>query len=64
MSKEKPFPNLSLKELRYLVGEKRSRPKIAETVNPKLSELIRRCWDAEAEKRPSYSDIIDTLIVL
>jgi serine/threonine protein kinase len=58
---EKAFP-LSLSTAavmkRVIMGQ---RPTIPQTVDPKVSRLITRCWAPQPERRPTASEAIETL---
>jgi hypothetical protein len=37
------------------------RPTIPENINPKLSELLQRCWKTNSTERPGFSEITGLL---
>jgi len=55
------FRNVTKSELKKILIEENSRPKIPEVFAPDLAKLIRCCWQSDAGKRPSFSQIINNL---
>lgn len=55
--KKRAFEGISMKELPLYVVEKQSRPKISDQIDENLSQLIRACWQEDAEKRPNFKII-------
>jgi len=53
--------NLPIKKLIQLVCEEKARPKIPEEFEKKLANLIRCCWQEEAENRPNFNQIKEIL---
>ena len=59
-SKDPPYKGIKAKEVGIKVkNNKNFRPKIPDEVPQEISELIKCCWDADPEKRPSFLDIIN-----
>ena len=58
---KEPFKNIKLKDLRKIVVEDNSRPKIIENLPFNISNLIRCCWQQEPEKRPNFKEISESL---
>ncbi|CAN8257763.1 unnamed protein product [Cochlearia groenlandica] len=57
------IPYAFLTPLQAAVGvvQKGLRPKIPKKTNPKVKELLERCWHKEAEQRPDFEEIVETL---
>jgi len=59
-----PYDNLT--PLQAALGVRQGlRPEIPSGLNPTLAHLMRRCWDVNPTKRPSFSDItfqLETLL--
>lgn len=53
-----PYQGLEPKEIVYKVSHDNSRPAIPTGLNPYLDELIRKCWDRNPDKRPSFDEIL------
>ena len=59
-SKDPPYKGIKAKEVGIKVkNNKNFRPKIPDEVPQEIAELIKCCWDADPEKRPSFLDIIN-----
>ena len=58
---KEPFRGIKVKELKKIVSEENSRPKIPENLPAFISNLIRCCWQQDPEKRPSFNDICEGL---
>lgn len=58
---KEPFKGLKLRELRKIVVEDNSRPKIPELMPFYIANLIRCCWQLEPEKRPTFIEICECL---
>ena len=59
-SKEPPYKGIKAKEVGIKVkNNKNFRPTIPDEVPQEIAELIKCCWDADPEKRPSFIDIIN-----
>jgi serine/threonine protein kinase len=52
-----PFEGLSLKETTQRVVEEKSRPKVPDNCSTDIAQIIRSCWQEEAEKRPSFKTV-------
>jgi len=61
LAHEQPFPDMPLPELQVLVLEKKARPKLDPEWPPRLSSLLRRCWDQDPNSRPSFNEIAQLL---
>lgn len=40
-----------------------ARPKIPSECPPQLAELIKKCWDSDPAKRPTFQQIIDSHVL-
>ena len=59
-SKEPPYKGIKAKEVGIKVkNNKNFRPTIPDEVPQDIAELIKCCWDADPEKRPTFLDIIN-----
>lgn len=58
---KRPFEQETPEEVFSLLTGNKVRPKISDDTNKQLALLIRRCWQDNAEKRPSLSKIMDSL---
>ena len=59
-SKDPPYKGMKAKEVGIKVkNNKNFRPTIPDNVPQEIVELIKCCWDADPEKRPSFLDIIN-----
>lgn len=56
-----PFEQETQDEVFSLLTVNKVRPKITDETNKQLALLIRRCWQDNAEKRPSLTKIMDSL---
>lgn len=56
-----PFEGLDEKTMKYMLLDQKLRPLIPETVDKALSTLIRRCWQDNANKRPTFARIVQFL---
>ncbi|KAL4501707.1 hypothetical protein ABPG72_018758 [Tetrahymena utriculariae] len=56
-----PFQNVCLKELKEIVLEKESRPKIPTEIPEEIQKLIRCCWYQRAQDRPDFDSICENL---
>lgn len=61
LAQEQPFPDLPLAELQVLVLEKKARPKLDAEWPPRLSSLLRRCWDQDPSARPTIGEVAEQL---
>lgn len=55
---EVPFKNMSTIDAAHAVVTSQLRPPIPADCAPKLAALIKRCWDQDPHKRPSFEDIL------
>ena len=58
---KEPFQGIKLKELKKIVIDENSRPKIPEMMPFYIANLIRCCWQQEPEKRPNFTEISECL---
>ena len=59
-SKDPPYKGIKAKEVGIKVkNNKDFRPTIPDEVPQDIAELIKCCWDADPEKRPTFLDIIN-----
>ena len=58
LTKDTPFRGLTDSQISLLVINNDSRPLIPQNSPPKLSKLIRICWDKDPKRRPSFEMII------
>ena len=59
-SKDPPYKGILAKDVANLVKkDKNFRPKIPEIVPDEISDLMKKCWDYEPQKRPSFNKIIN-----
>lgn len=63
-AEREPFQNQILQTVTKAVLEKNLRPAFNFDIDPKLQNLIVKCWDSQPESRPSFQKIIETLEVL
>jgi Protein tyrosine and serine/threonine kinase len=56
--------DLSLPDLIKCVVEEKSRPKLANNMDLSLAEIIKDCWKENPKERPTYSELLDRLVVL
>ncbi|RWW08774.1 hypothetical protein BHE74_00021974 [Ensete ventricosum] len=56
-----PFPNMTAVQAAFAVVNKGVRPVIPQDCLPVLGEIMTRCWDANPDVRPSFSEIIRML---
>ena len=55
------FQNMKMADLKKVIIEDDSRPKIPEDVPEEIAKIIRCCWQNDAEKRPTFDQILDKL---
>ena len=59
-SKEPPYKGIKAKEVGIKVkNNKNFRPTMPDEVPQEIAELIKCCWDADPDKRPTFLDIIN-----
>lgn len=56
-----PYPDLSFTEMTYAVVRQNRRPKIPRCCPSSLSNVMRRCWDANPDKRPEMDEVVKML---
>uniref|UniRef100_A0A7N0R8W7 non-specific serine/threonine protein kinase n=1 Tax=Kalanchoe fedtschenkoi TaxID=63787 RepID=A0A7N0R8W7_KALFE len=56
-----PFPNMTAVQAAFAVVNKSVRPIIPNDCLPVLSEIMTRCWDANPDVRPSFSEVVRML---
>jgi serine/threonine protein kinase len=56
-----PFANMSAVQAAFAVVNKGVRPAIPQDCLPALGEIMARCWDANPEVRPPFSEIVGML---
>ena len=62
---EPPYKNINRVDVaKKVANQKNYRPKLTDEIPDELKNLIVKCWDYEAEKRPNFETIIDYLIKL
>lgn len=58
MHQEIPFEELKVEEIKEVIVDQASRPKIEYHVPSELGNLIRECWHSSKEKRPNFASIV------
>lgn len=56
-----PFQGMTPVQAAFAVAEKNERPPLPASCQPALAHLIKRCWAAEASKRPDFTEIVAAL---
>lgn len=56
-----PFQNMTAVQAAFAVVNKGARPTVPDDCHPVLRDLIMRCWDANPDVRPSFTDVVKTL---
>ncbi|KAJ8633081.1 hypothetical protein MRB53_026417 [Persea americana] len=59
-----PYPDLSFVEVSSGVVQQSLRPEIPRCCPNSLANIMRKCWDANAEKRPDMSEVVKMLEVI
>lgn len=53
-----PFTNMTAVQAAFAVVNKGARPVIPQDCLPSLTHIMTRCWDANPEVRPSFTEIV------
>jgi len=61
---QEPFPGLSRHRLSQLVSKEGLRPEIPKSVDDRLGEVIKSCWNVESARRPTFPILVTTLEAL
>lgn len=56
-----PFQNMTAVQAAFAVVNKGVRPIIPQDCPPALAEIMSRCWDANPDVRPSFSEVVRML---
>ncbi|KAG6532983.1 hypothetical protein ZIOFF_006843 [Zingiber officinale] len=56
-----PFQNMTAVQAAFAVVNREVRPNIPPDCLPALGEIMRRCWDANPDVRPSFAEIVTML---
>ncbi|KAJ9182154.1 hypothetical protein P3X46_006179 [Hevea brasiliensis] len=56
-----PYPNLSFADVSSAVVRQNLRPEIPRCCPSSLATIMRKCWDANAEKRPEMAEVVRML---
>ncbi|MCL7027926.1 hypothetical protein MKW94_023516 [Papaver nudicaule] len=56
-----PFQNMSAVQAAFAVVNKNVRPNVPNDCLPVLSEIMTRCWDANPEVRPPFTEVVRML---
>ncbi|XP_020534123.1 serine/threonine-protein kinase STY13 isoform X3 [Jatropha curcas] len=56
-----PYPDLSFADVSSAVVRQNLRPEIPRCCPSSLASIMRKCWDANPEKRPEMSDVVRML---
>lgn len=56
-----PFPNMTAVQAAFAVVNKGVRPIIPNDCLPTLSEIMTRCWDANPDVRPPFTEVVRML---
>lgn len=56
-----PFQNMTAVQAAFAVVNKGVRPAIPPGCSPSLSQIMSRCWDANPDERPSFSQVVKLL---
>ena len=63
-SQAQPYPKLHASQVLFQVARDGMRPRIPSKIPLNVVSLIKRCWDHEPERRPSFSEIAAELVVM
>lgn len=61
LTEQEPFPNVGRARLMQMVARDSLRPEIPQSVDGRLSELIKSCWNTDPSRRPSFSLLLSPL---
>jgi hypothetical protein len=61
---QEPFPGLNRQRLSQLVSKEGLRPEIPSSVDDRLGEVIKSCWNVESARRPTFPILVSTLEAL
>ncbi|CAI5477744.1 unnamed protein product [Closterium sp. Yama58-4] len=64
VTSELPFKGLTFIQLAFNVVNKNMRPEVPAGCEPELAALMQECWDAEADKRPEFTQVVARLEAL
>ncbi|KAG8384816.1 hypothetical protein BUALT_Bualt04G0157700 [Buddleja alternifolia] len=56
-----PYPDLSFSELTSAVVRQNLRPEIPRCCPSSIANVMKRCWDANSEKRPEMEEVVSML---
>ena len=56
-----PFPNMTAVQAAFAVVNKGVRPAIPHDLLPALGVIMTRCWDANPDVRPPFTDVVRML---
>ncbi|GLT47230.1 hypothetical protein SLA2020_209400 [Shorea laevis] len=59
-----PYPDLSFSEVTSAVVRQNLRPEIPRCCPSSLANVMKRCWDANPEKRPEMEEVVSLLEVI
>ena len=57
-----PFKEFNANQICIVVCKNQMRPTLPENTPQELSALIKRCWDQNPEKRPSFNEILSEMV--
>ena len=60
---KEPFKGISLKEIKHIVCNENTRPKILDdgVIGEEITTLIRCCWQKDKDLRPNFNKILEIL---
>ncbi|XP_059438560.1 serine/threonine-protein kinase STY17 [Corylus avellana] len=61
LTRELPYSRLTPLQAAVGVVQKGLRPTIPKNTNPRLAELLERCWQQDAAQRPDFFEILEVL---
>lgn len=56
-----PYPDLSFEEMTFAVVRQKQRPRIPSCCPSSLSNVMKRCWDQNPDKRPEMDEVVKML---